>query len=278
MNRVFFVIINSFLGGEMFTFNNYHLATSMEDAYNLLNKGRNNTILGGTAYLRMGNRNLATAIDLSGLNLDFIKESDDFIEIGAMTTFRDIETNEILLNNFGGVVSRSVMDIVGVQLRNIVTVGATVFSKYGFSDFIPALLALDTSVILAGAGEMSLEDFLSSDIKKDILVSIKISKNSRIGNYQTIRRSKSDYALLNVVASRLDNDFKIVVGARPGVAKLATKAMNYLSGRKVDEEAINEAASIACKELIFSSNMRASKEYREAICKVMIVRALREVI
>lgn len=261
----------------MFTFSKYHLATSLNDAYEMLVKNRNNAILGGTAYLRMGNRNLATAIDLSALNLEYIREEGEYVEIGAMTTFREIETSEILLNNFGGVVARSVMDIVGVQLRNVVTVGATVFSRYGFSDFIPALLALDTKVILEGAGEMSLEAFLESDIKRDILVAVRIKKNGRVGNYQTIRRSKSDYALLNVVASRLDNDVKIVVGARPSKATYAKKAMEYLNENGINEDTIKVAGRIASEEISFGDNMRASGRYREAVCMVMVERALREV-
>ncbi|GLI54625.1 molybdopterin dehydrogenase [Propionigenium maris DSM 9537] len=261
----------------MFTFSKYHLATSLDDAYEVLLKNRNNAILGGTAYLRMGNRNLATAVDLSALNLDYIREEEGYIEIGAMTNFRSIETSELLLNNFGGVVARSVMDIVGVQLRNVVTVGATVFSRYGFSDFIPALLALNTVVVLQGAGEMTLEKFLESDVKRDILVAIRIEKNKRTGNYQTIRRSNSDYALLNVVTSNLDGDVRIVVGARPGRAVLAKEAMKYIEEKGLSAESIEEAGRIASEELEFTDNMRASGKYREAICKVMVKRSLGEV-
>jgi len=261
----------------MFTFSKYHLATSVNEAYEILTKNRNNGILGGTAYLRMGNRNLATAIDLSALDLDYIREEDGTIELGAMTTFRSVETSEILKENFGGVVARSVMDIVGVQLRNVVTVGATVFSKYGFSDFIPALLALDTDVVLAGGGVMSLEKFLESDTTRDILVAIRIKKNGRTGNYQTVRKTKSDYALLNIVTSNVDGDVKIAAGARPGRATLAVKAMEYIRENGLTAETIEQAGKIASEELVFSDNMRASAKYREAICKVMVKRSLREV-
>lgn len=263
----------------MFTFSKYHLATSLDEAYELLVKNRNNGILGGTAYLRMGNRNLATAIDLSALDLDYIREEENCIEIGAMTTFRSIETSDILLNNFGGVVARSVMDIVGIQLRGVVTVGATVFSKYGFSDFIPALLALDTNIVLANAGEMTLEEFLEKDLSKDILVAVKIKKNKRAGNYQTIRKTKSDYALLNVVSSidKDSGDVRIVVGARPAKAVLATKAMEYIKENGLTKETAVEAGKIASEELSFGDNMRASAKYRQAICKVMVKRSLGEV-
>ncbi len=261
----------------MFTFSKYLLASSLEEAYDVLTKNRNNAILGGTAYMRMGNRHLATAIDLSSLDLSFIRENEDNIEIGAMTTFRDIEVSDILKRNFSGIVARSVEDIVGVQLRNVVTAGATVFSKYGFSDFIPALLALDASVVLFNGGEISLEKFLESDIKKDVLVKILIKKSPGKGNFQTIRKTKSDYAILNVVAANIDGNIRIAVGARPGRAVLATNAMEILKTEGLSNENIQAVCETASEELTFGDNMRATGKYRKAVCKVMLKRALTEV-
>lgn len=261
----------------MFTFSEYILASSLEEAFELLHMNKKNEIIGGTAFLKMGNKSLNTAVDLSALNLNYIRLVQDTVEIGAMTTFRDIETSALLKRKFGGLVADSVKDIVGVQLRSVVTAGATVFSKYGFSDFIPALLALDTNVVLYENGEMSLEEFLASDIKRDILVKIIIRNNGRKGTFQTIRRTKSDYAVLNVAVSHLDHDFKVVVGARPGRAVLAKKAMEILSQNHLTEENIKLAAETASEEITFADNMRASGKYRKAVCKVMIERAIKEI-
>ena len=49
-----------------------------------------------------------------------------------MTTLRDLEVSPILNKYFNGVIGNCVKDIIGVQFRNVVTVGASVFSKYGF--------------------------------------------------------------------------------------------------------------------------------------------------
>jgi len=261
----------------LFTFSKYLLASSLEEAYDMLVKNKNNAILGGTAYIKMGNRRLSTAIDLSALDLSFIKEEGENIEIGAMTTFRDIETSDILKKKFSGIVACSVEDIVGVQLRNVVTAGATVFSKYGFSDFIPALLALDTSVVLFNAGEMPLDKFLESDIKQDILVKILIKNKPAKGSFQTIRKSNSDYAVLNVVAANLVDGIRIAVGARPGKAVLAAKAMEKINTDGLTEDNIEDICQVASEELTFGDNMRASGKYRKAVCKVMLKRALMEV-
>ena len=122
----------------MFTLMELVQPQSLEEAYEILMKRKNNIVIGGSAFLRMGEKRIGTGIDLSNLNLNLIEETSDYIKIGAMTTLRDLEVSPILNKYFNGVISNSVKDIIGVQFRNVVTVGASVFSKYGFSDLIVA--------------------------------------------------------------------------------------------------------------------------------------------
>ncbi|WZL71673.1 FAD binding domain-containing protein [Clostridiaceae bacterium 35-E11] len=262
----------------MFTIKDYVLPKTLEEAYHLLKSKRNNVILGGCAFLRMGSKKIQTAIDLSELNLDFIREEDETIEIGAMTTFRSIETSSFLRNSFNGILSKAVEDIVGVQLRNIVTVGGTVYSRYGFSDFITALLSLDTYVVLYDKGKITLEEFLEKGAENDILIKIVIQKTSRKAVFQSMRNSKSDYAILNTAVSKKDNEWKIVVGARPQRAKIAVEASRYLMKSQLNKANIQHAAKLAADELAFGSNMRGSSEYRQLICKALITRAITEVL
>lgn len=264
----------------MFSFSKYFPAQSLQEAYDELLKNKKNIILGGTSYLRMENTSYNTAIDLSSLSLNYIKEEEKYIHIGAMVSFREIETNPIILNLFDGVLSKSVNNIIGVQFRNNVTVGATVFSKYGFSDLIPALLALDTTVILFNGGEISLEEYLSIEGKtRDILVEIKIRKTNGKGAFKSIRKSKTDYAITNTAVTNENGTFKIAIGVRPGKAKLAHKAMEILNNSdNITDEVIDRACSFIDKEITFASNMRGSSEYRAAISKVITKRALKEVL
>ncbi|MCT4509640.1 MAG: FAD binding domain-containing protein [Tepidibacter sp.] len=262
----------------MISIQNYVFPETLEEAYNILKSKRNNTILGGCSFLRMGSKNIKTAIDLARINLNYIEEHDEIIEIGAMTTFREIETSTILTKYFGGVLSESVKNIVGVQLRNNVTIGATVYSKYGFSDLITALLSLDADVVLYNEGRISLEKFLEESFEKDILTKIIIKKTNKQSVFKSMRNSSSDYAILNVAVSKENMNFKIVVGARPQRAKIAKEASIYLGKSDLTNEDIEESSIIAVKELNFGSNMRGSKEYREAICKVLVKRAIMEVL
>ncbi|WP_343101545.1 FAD binding domain-containing protein [Romboutsia sp. MSSM.1001216sp_RTP31141st1_G3_RTP31141_220114] len=262
----------------MFTLTDIVQPTTIEEAYAILMKRKNNQIIGGSAFLRMGKKRIGTGIELSNLNLDYIKEDEDYVEIGAMTTFRELETSDIIKNNFGDILNHSVRDIIGVQFRSVVTVGATVFSKYGFSDLIIALLCLDTEVETFSKGRMTLDKFLDKGYEKDLLTKIYIKKNNKKASYKSLRNAKSDYPIVNVAVSKLDNTFKICIGARPQVAKEAKNASEFLSNNNITDENIDKAVQIAVDELSFGTNMKASKEYRYAMARVLIKRAIMEVI
>ena len=263
----------------MFTLIDIVQPTTVEEAYTILTKRRNNQLIGGSAFLRMGKKRIGTAIELSNLGLDYIKENENEFEIGAMTTFRQLETSKELNEYFGNVLSKSVENIIGVQFRNVVTVGATVFSKYSFSDLITGLLCLDTDVELFKGGRMSLQEFLDRDYEKDLLVKIYIKKTSIKATYKDMRNSKSDYAIVNVsVSVDENNSWKLIVGARPRGARVAEEASKFLSTVEANEENINKACEMAVNELAFGTNMRGSEEYRKAVSKVLLKRGIMEVL
>lgn len=261
----------------MISIREYELAESLEQAHEMLLKNRFNTIIGGGAFLRLGSKRINKAIDLSKLGLDYIEEDEHEIRIGAMATLRQLETSSALLENFSGTVAESVKHIVGVQLRNIVTVGGTVYSRYGFSDPITALLALETYVDLYKGGRMSLDEFLEKGSPRDILTQVVIKKSMEKASFKMLRNSSGDYAIINACVAVKNGSIRIAAGARPARAKLAAAASEFISGRELSEENIEKAAQMAAEELDFGSNMRASADYRRQMCRVLVKRALMEV-
>lgn len=261
----------------MLQIENYRHVESLAEAYDILHSVAGSTVLGGCGYLRLGGRKIHTAIDLSRLGLDFIRETEDAIEIGAMTTLRTTETHPLTTAHFGGVLPESVEHIVGIQLRNCVTIGGTVAGRYPFSDPITALMALDARLELHHHGLISLADFLGAKPAKDILVKVIIPKDGRVAAFSSVRKSATDYAVLNAAAARRENEHRIVVGSRPGRAMYAAAAQQHLNDNGLSERTAAEAGKIAAKEIQFGDNPRGSGAYRKAICPVLVKRALMEV-
>ena len=256
---------------RLYTVKSYVFAQSLEEAWELLNRDvRNNVILGGCCWLKLGRKRIRTAIDLSRLELDQICLRNGFVEIGAYVPLHRLETDPLLTQRFSGILGRSVEQIVGVPFRNLATVGGSVFSRFGFSDLSTALLALDTRVVLYKAGEMPLEACLSAPLRRgDILVKLRIRDDGRTAAYQSLRRAATDFPVVAAAVSRRGERWTVSVGARPGFARRSPSAEKALA-QGLGPAAAGAAAS---QELPFGSNLRAGADYRRAVASVLVRRA-----
>ena len=129
----------------MITIQKYVRAQSLEEAWQLNQRGRNR-IVGGMLWLRLGRGSVGTAIDLSGLGLDKIEETETEFSIGSMVTLRQLEQHHGLNVYSCGAVKNAVKDIVGVQFRNMSTVCGSILVRFGFSYVLTVFLAMDCYV------------------------------------------------------------------------------------------------------------------------------------
>lgn len=252
-------------------------AASLDEAYTLIHEQRGFPI-GGGAWSRLNARRVDLAVDLSALGLRFIRKNGYTIEIGAMTTARDIETSGELQAAFGRLFSDTVAHIVGVQMKNIVTVGGTVAGRYGFSDLNTTLLAAGAQVVLYNEGTVDFAEFLSSRSNGPFLIEkILIPAAGLSGAFTTVRTTVNDFPILNAAAVHSESVWRIAVGARPGAARLAVEAARILGpGISPDTALIGKAAAHAASELSFGSDVRGSGEYRTAVCSTLVKRAIQE--
>ena len=201
----------------MINIQNYVQAESLEEAYQL-NQKRSARILGGMLWLKMANITVGTAIDLCRLGLNTIEETPELFSIGAMVTLRQIELHPGLNAYTGGAAARAVQDIVGVQFRNMATAGGSVWGRFGFSDVLTFLLSMDTSVVLYKGGVVPLETFAAMKYDDDLLVRIQIKKRPGVFVYQAMRNQRTDFPVLACALSRVGDEYRAVLGARPGRA------------------------------------------------------------
>ena len=258
----------------MFTIKNYAVVNTLEEAYEL-NQKKNNVVLGGIGWLKMGERNIQTAIDLSNLGLDKIEEDENSFKIGCMCTLRQLETNESLNSYFNGIIKKSLVHIVGVQFRNCATIGGSLYSRFGFSDILTSLLALDTYVELYKGGIIPLSVYKDMPYDNDILVRVIINKDNRKAAYLTQRNSATDIPTLAVAVSNLNRKWNLVIGARPQRATLV-EYTEILSEIPTKEE-VDSLINYVMENIKFDNNIRASKEYRMLLAKAFIKRGISEI-
>jgi len=257
----------------------YVKSPSIEAAFASLHEGTNNKIIAGGAWLKLTDPTIDTAIDLSLLNLDFITDNGKEIEIGAMTTLHTLGRNAILNKIYDGILSRAAMQIMGITVRNIATIGGCIMGKFGFSDILTPLVAMDALLIFHQHDKMTVVEFLNTKENiRDILVKVVIRKANTRGYFRKIALTHLDFAVLNTAVSRNGSEFRIVFGSRPGVSTRAYKAESFLKEQiKIDEDVMNKAVEIAAAECQFGSNQRGSAEYRQSLAKVYAKRGIKAV-
>ena len=254
----------------MLRFKEYIRPSTAAEAFEL-NKKRSNRIAGGMMWLRLSRGAAASLVDLGGLGLDCIHETDTSFEIGAMTSLRSLEIHEGFNSYTNGAVKDCLSPIVGVQFRNTATVGGTVWGRYGFSDLITLLLALDAKVELYGAGIVSLADFIEMKRDRDILLRVIVEKKPIRAAYLSVRNSKTDFPVLTCTAV-LDGDvFRCAIGARPGIAKTVIIPASEVS---MD---LGSVCREAAEKLKYGSNIRAGADYRRHLGGVLLRRGIEKI-
>ena len=258
----------------MMTIQNYVLAQSLEEAYQL-NQNKRSRILGGMLWLKMTNITVPTAIDLSNLGLNTIDETPDAFSIGAMVTLRQLEQHPALNEYTQNAVAKAVQDIVGVQFRNLATVGGSIFGRFGFSDVLTVFLSMDAYVELYKGGIVPLAEFAARDYDRDILVRLIVKKHPGRFAYQAMRITRTDFPVLTCAASRMEGTCRVAIGARPSRAMLVEDTQGILADG-ITEASAQAFADFAADHAPTDGNLRGSAAYRTHLVRVLTKRALLE--
>ena len=259
----------------MLKFKQYYRVKSLAEAYEL-NQKKSNVVLGGMLWLKLQRRTVGGVIDLSDLGLDRITESEEAFTIGAMVSLRDLEQHEGLRAYLGEALHESLRHIVGVQFRNVATVGGSIFGRFGFSDVLTLFLALDAKVKFYHAGELPLSVYasdapLDKELKNDILEAVILPKHVEAVAYRSVRNSETDFPVLTCCAAKVDSVYRVSVGARPMRAAYTTDLTDILKDGITPETAAAFGKWVS-EQIATGSNVRASADYRRKMIAVLTKR------
>ena len=247
----------------MITIDQYVRVQSLEDAWQL-NQSKRNRILGGMLWLRLGKNHVNTAIDLCDLGLDKIEETEEAFSIGSMVTLRDIEVHEGLNAYSGHAIANAVKDIVGVQFRNMATVGGSIWGRFGFSDVLTVFQAMDSHVELYKGGIIPLTQFAQMKPDNDILVRLIVKKTPCKVVYASVRNQRTDFPVIACAVSRMNGEYRASIGARPSRAVL------------VHRDNADGFSDFVAENVPTSGNLRGSAEYRTHLIRVLVERSMQE--
>ena len=175
-------------------------------------------------------------------------------------------------------------------VRNMATVGGNLAHGDPANDHPATMLALGAEVVAVGSGGervIPVSDFFEGPLataleQGEILTEIRVpaQPEGSGGAYLKLERKVGDYATAGVAAVITVSDGVCqqagigLTNAGPIPVK-ASSAESFLVGKKLDDEAIREAARLASEEAQPSADLRGSEEYKRDMVRVIAGRALR---
>jgi carbon-monoxide dehydrogenase medium subunit len=270
----------------------------VQEAVSLLERyGEGAKILaGGQSLVPLLNMRLARPAVLIDLNrvseLDYVREEDGEIAIGAMTRKRAVERSETVRSR-QPLLHAATLLVAHPQIRTRGTVGGSLAHADPAAEYPAVAVATDAKLRVAGpAGERTIaaRDFFVSYLTtaldpSEVLTEVRFpSVGSDTGwSVQEVSRRHGDFAMAGAVAAAsLDRRGRFSrarlvlfgVGATPLQAR---RAEDLLTGEAPRRELFEEAARTVTEEVEAPlSDLHASAEYRRHLAGVLSRRALAE--
>ena len=221
--------------------------------------------------------------------LDYIKEGNKFIEVGATTPLRKFELFikkyysdfNVILKRYGS-----------VQIRNVATMAGNIATASPIGDSLPLLLSLDASIVVKSFNKqsiLSLKDFFISyrktKLKKGQFISsirIPIFKKNIFKAYKISKRIDDDIssvcASFNlVILNKKIKNIKIAYGGMAPIPKRAIHCEKILLNSDLSKEIILKAQMSLEKDFQPINDKRASKNYRMEIAKNLLMKCFTEI-
>jgi len=277
----------------------YVTPSTVEEALATLasHRGRGRIIAGGTdlmLQLQRSERAVGCLVDISRIpGLDEIEMHDSHVVIGAMATHAAIARSP-LLHEHAPALADACSRIGSPQIRNVGTLAGNVVNAQPAADGSIALLALDAEAEIAnltGRQWVPLSSLFVSpgvsrvDASAELVTTFRIRAQAprEASAFERLARRKAVALPLINVAARvlLDADGSRIREARLAIGPVAPtpfrarQTEDFLAGQVAEQETIDEAAEMAMRECKpRSSLLRAGKEYRQELIRVLSRRAL----
>ena len=281
-----------------FQIEEYHRPQDLTQAIDILSRFGNSVrvIAGGTDILprRTGVRKLDNfnhLVDISNLDLNYLKTDNGQICIGAATTINAIGASALFSSGPYEVMSEAAGAHSTFTIRNRATVGGNLCNASACADFVLPLLVLDAILVAAGPNgtrEIPIEKFFKGANytaldANEILLEIRIPKFSQNAGaaFQKLRRHQTgiDTAIANVATlitctkNRCESA-RIALGSVAPISFRAREAEAVLAGTELNPEIIKKASAAAAREARPIDDVRATAAYRKKMVAVLVRRSL----
>jgi carbon-monoxide dehydrogenase medium subunit len=223
--------------------------------------------------------------ELRGIEID----GDGGLRIGAMTSVNQVARDEGVKQRFPGI-NDAAMSLAAEQVRNQATVAGNLCMAVPSADMAPILLAHNAAMrVVSPDGERSIplqELFIGPRQTvlepADIVVAIEVpapapgtgASSIRQGGRVSLSLPMASAATVLVMDGKVCREATVALGAVAPIPIVAKEAGDAVVGRELTEDVLDDAAERAAAAATPIDDIRATKEYRLELVKVLTRRVL----
>jgi len=249
----------------------------------LQERGDKARIVGGGLHLAVfPNPSIKTLIFLNKLNLNYVKETDSKIIIGAETTISSLAELSVMKKYLKGSVKNILDHIASQLLRNQITIGGSIAQREPYSDITSIFSCLNAYIVFNNGREeltININDFYKSNfremLKGMVIKEVEVEKFSSAYKFGMERfiRNATDIPLLNIaILSKINGNVleenNVTIGSRPGPSERFSPGEEFLNGRIISDSLIKDFRDFVSLNAPIEGDIRVSKEYRSEIAGV----------
>ena len=264
---------------------NYQLTTprSLNDVLSLLanDPGVWKPFAGGTDLMvlleagKLPHRNYVNIWHLGELR--GINVNDSHVTLGALTTYTDVQAEEILRNEFP-MLCQAASETGGLAIQNRGTLGGNIVNASPAADSPPALLAYDAEVELVstqGSRWLPYQGFHTGYkqmlIRPDeLLTRIRLPRNTtgathyyrKVGTRKAQAISKVCFAATGRTNNGHIEDVRLAIGSVAPIVVRCVQTENALKGQKPDAATVKSAQASLWREISPIDDIRSTANYR----------------
>src|SRR3972149_4473622 len=186
----------------------YHNPPSLDEALKLLRRPdvRTVPIAGGSGLVSAAPRDVEAVVDLSALDLAYIKPCEGFqslerplgfarLCIGATTTLQTIVEDEAIRDYADGVLVKTILDTATRNVRDAASLAGSIVEAKGNSPLRTMLLALDAHLTILGdkeEEEVALAKWTQQDRTLITRIALPALSNEIHAAYEKVARTPAD--------------------------------------------------------------------------------------
>jgi len=278
----------------------YQLMTpaSLEDALALLanEPGTWKPFAGGTDLMvlleagKLQHRNYVNIWHLDELRS--IEIEPQHITVGALTTYTDVQANEILRDEFP-MLCQAASETGGLAIQNRGTLGGNIVNASPAADSPPALLAYDAEIELSssqGSRWLSYQGFhmgyKQMNMREDeLLTRIRLPRTAqplkhyyrKVGTRKAQAISKVCFAAVARTDGKRIDELRIALGSIAPVPLRCVRTEDRLGGQEIDQALIASGKEALAREIAPIDDIRSTKNYRLRISQNLLADFLEDI-